>query len=444
MRPALIEPKEVIRRVAHERAPALVVASPPGGGKTRLAVAAASYTASLGDRAVIATLSNIGADDVALRVQQHVEKHQLKIPVIRLVGQERRRDPTVEEQLQELGPVRRISNAKELPNEPSVTITTLAKLATSTFLSPFDFCVFDEAFLASFADLLAAARATTRILLIGDPGQIGPVVEANVAPWSHIGWGPHKGAGVALLALRKDISLVGLKHSYRLQPDVVSLVAPVFYDKYPFDSQAIAPDLPIEEGNRAPIDILIDKAFGGANQALSAGLIPGQCDTLPDRVMAESSVHVAHRIRERGLPSSKRIAIIATRREQVAITRDIASRLYPDEAKAWAIETSDRVQGLEYDVVITQYPLGGPNDPSAFDLLAGRLCVILTRSRGATILLAREDVPRQLGATSIREEAGDLSSDDPSYLGRRAHRSVWRWLLIKDRIVRLISVVSNQ
>jgi AAA domain len=442
MRPTLIEPKEVIRRVAHERTPALVVASPPGGGKTRLAVAAAAYTASLGDRAVIATLSNIGADDVALRVQNHVEKHRLKVPVIRLIGQERRRDPTVEETLRDIGPVRRISNAKELPNEPSVTITTLAKLATSAFLYPFDFCVFDEAFLASFADLLAAARAVNRVLLIGDPGQIGPVVEANVAPWSHLGWGPHKGAGIALMALRRDISLVGLKHSFRLQPDIVSLVAPVFYDKYPFDSQATPPDLSLQPGTQSPLDTLIDQAFGGPNQSLSAGLIPGRCDTIPDRVVAESSVQVAARIMHRGLHPDKRIAIIATRREQVAITRDAAARLYPVESKNWAIETSDRCQGLEYDIVITQYPLGGPTDPTAFDLLAGRLCVILTRSRGATILLAREDVPRQLGATSIREEAGDLSSDDPSYIGRRAHRSVWRWMLLKERIVRLPAQTS--
>ena len=135
--------------------------------------------------------------------------------------------------------------------------------------------------------------------------------------------------------------------------------------------------------------------------------------------------------------ATRTVAIIASRREQVAVTRDTAARLFPKEAPYLAIETNDRVQGLEYDVVIAQYPLGGPQEPTAFDLLAGRLCVTLTRSRGATIILAREDVPRQLGGTSIREEAGDLSTDDPSYLGRRAHRRVWKFLASRERLVRL-------
>lgn len=444
MKPALIDPRDVIRKVAHERAPALVVASPPGGGKTRLAVAAASYCASLGDRAIIATLSNLGADDVAVRALAHIEKHKLSVPVVRLLGRDRSQRPAADDEDDPLAGVQRVYSAKEIPEGPCVAITTLAKLATSAFLSPFDLGVFDEAFLASFADLLASARAVSRLLLIGDPGQIGPVVEANVAPWSHLGWGPHRGAGVALLALRRDITHVGLRHSFRLQPDVVSLVGPVFYEKYPFDSQARPLNFSVGAGSSHWLDALIDRGCGGPDRAMSAGLLPGSCESTPDRVMAAAAAHAAARIRQRGLPADRSIAIIASRREQVAVTRDISARLFPELHATWSTETSDRVQGLEYDVVIAQYPLGGPREPSSFDLLAGRLCVTLTRSRGYTLLLAREDAPKQLGGSSIREEAGDLSADDPSYLGRRAHRSVWRWLSTRDRILRLAPPASLQ
>jgi hypothetical protein len=53
------------------------------------------------------------------------------------------------------------------------------------------------------------------------------------------------------------------------------------------------------------------------------------------------------------------------------------------------VETANKLQGLEFDIVIAWHPLAGIPDPDEFHLDHGRLCVLLTRHRHACIVLGR-------------------------------------------------------
>ena len=62
------------------------------------------------------------------------------------------------------------------------------------------------------------------------------------------------------------------------------------------------------------------------------------------------------------------------------------------------VDTANRLQGREFDVVIVLHPLSGRHDASAFHLEAGRLCVLTSRHRQACIVVARAGIPELLDA----------------------------------------------
>lgn len=62
------------------------------------------------------------------------------------------------------------------------------------------------------------------------------------------------------------------------------------------------------------------------------------------------------------------------------------------------VDTANRLQGREFDIVIVLHPLSGRRDATAFHLEAGRLCVLTTRHRHACIVVARVGIPELLDA----------------------------------------------
>jgi hypothetical protein len=62
------------------------------------------------------------------------------------------------------------------------------------------------------------------------------------------------------------------------------------------------------------------------------------------------------------------------------------------------VGTANRLQGREFDVTIMLHPLSGRRDATAFHLEAGRLCVLASRHRHASIVVARAGIPELLDA----------------------------------------------
>ena len=53
------------------------------------------------------------------------------------------------------------------------------------------------------------------------------------------------------------------------------------------------------------------------------------------------------------------------------------------------VDTANRLQGREFDVVLALHPLSGRTDASAFHLDAGRLCVLASRHRQCCVFVGR-------------------------------------------------------
>jgi hypothetical protein len=117
------------------------------------------------------------------------------------------------------------------------------------------------------------------------------------------------------------------------------------------------------------------------------------------------------------------IAVGVSHNDQKDLLR---TRLQRHGLSGVVVETANKIQGLEYEVVVVWHPLSGLPEPDGFHLDPGRLCVLLTRHRQACILVGRQgdeemlddqvppSTPAYLGCTA-----------DPLLDGWEVHRQVY-------------------
>ena len=113
--------------------------------------------------------------------------------------------------------------------------------------------------------------------------------------------------------------------------------------------------------------------------------------------------------------------MVCARTQQVAAVR---SALTGAAASTVVADTANRLQGMEYGVVLAVDPLAGHRRLGAFVLEAGRLSVMLSRHRTACGFLTRPEVDTTLARhvpTSDRVLGRDT---DPEHHGWIAHQNV--------------------
>ncbi|HVT78454.1 MAG TPA: AAA family ATPase [Acidimicrobiales bacterium] len=377
--------------------PATLVDSPPGAGKTTLTATVAAHLAARGRLAVaIACNTNAQAFDLANRLGAMNPKCE-----IRLFGRYKSRRP---EGLN--SGVEFATNAKKL--DVGVNIGTASRwewVHPSVFTA--DLLAIDEAYQCSFSTFGALTPIAKTYLLVGDPGQIAPVVTGNTQPWDHNPTGPHLPAPQAFLAAAGDaITTLTLPHTYRLGPASTALVQPAFYPSMPFTSAR--PNRALLLGGVAAPEIdaytvtgaghecdpaVLDTAAARVRGILHGGLIEDENGTRP---VAQSD-----------------IAVVCSR---VSQTAGIRARLA--DLDDVLVDTANSVQGLERDVVVALDPLigAGTSELSDFAIDPGRACVLLSRHRSHLSFITRSDV------------SAILAADETNRDGIRAHRHVRRSL----------------
>ena len=72
----------------------------------------------------------------------------------------------------------------------------------------------------TYADLGGLNPLSAQVVLVGDPGQIAPVVTGDARRWQSWAAGPQRPAPEALLAAYPDaVTQLRLPHTWRLGPD---------------------------------------------------------------------------------------------------------------------------------------------------------------------------------------------------------------------------------
>jgi hypothetical protein len=414
-----------------------VVKAPPGSGKTRLLLRLAEAAIKLGYRVAIAAQTNSQTDDICRRLaRDHSE-----VPAIRFAaGGTTRRD---------LGAsVDWVWKAAELPLEPSVVVGTTAKWSMVNIDPAFDVLFVDEAWQMSWADFMLCGGVSERFVLIGDPGQIPPVVPIPVDRWETSPRAPHVPAPALILGDPSvGCSPEDLPASRRLPSDAVELILP-FYD-FEFSAWALPDERFVRVGRAKDGGDQVD----GALDLLAEGTVAGMTLETPDigppleadLEVARAVAHLVKRILDRepmaadedeGKPevlSPEHIGISATHR---VMNGAIADALGGRLRSLISVDTPERWQGLERKLMIVVHPLSSVVHPSSFDLNTGRLCVMMSRHRSGLLVVSRDHIRKTL-ETHIPLADQAIGRPDVSGRGHGDNLDLWQSLEDRQRILSL-------
>ncbi len=407
-----------------DRTPAMILDSPPGAGKTGVAVRIAGMSmAMMKERCVLITQTNAQAMDVTERLCTRYPTRTIHLFV--------RKGLELPSTLSSKHNLVVVHSDKDLPLEPSIVVGNAAKWSWSREeVEPFDLMIIDEAYQLPDFRFWQIANLAERVILIGDPGQIEPVITSDVRRWSAHRAAPHRPCPETLLEHFPDIPIIKLPVSRRLRASTVRLVQPAFYPQLAFDAfdepdtralllddiDTFAPPvrhaLARLEAGESMAGVMLPKKLTGEHDPELSELIAQTA-----RCLTGSLIEDMGEVRELH-PSD--IGIACSHRSQVQAVREHLGADMHDVL----VETADRFQGLERKVMLVHHPLSGRGDASAFHLDVGRLCVMLSRHRIACLVFWREGILELLDSAPMSGERVLGDAEDGEYSGRCAHKAV--------------------
>ncbi|MCM3920132.1 AAA family ATPase [Frankia sp. AiPs1] len=381
-----------------DQARAIVVNSPPGAGKSTLVQRTAQRLAP-GSQIPIITQTNDQADDLVRSLARSLANTTLAVG--RLHRADRYSPP----------PGIPASNKIEDLDNCQIVVAPADKWAYVKEDHRWDIGIIDEAYQVSSAHLVRIAARFDRLLLVGDPGQLSPFTTAEEAALRATGCWPLATAAGTVLRTYPTTPTVELPISWRLPESGARVVADSFYAK-PFTAGSTADErglwTPIRAARDGHLDRVLETAIehGWCLLELPEALLPRtdpECvEAIVDvvRHLLLSRTHVIDSDTRRPLRPAD-IAIGVTHRDQ---RERIRARI--DEACAdlgvppreITVDTANKLQGRQFEVVVAWHPLSGRRDASAFHLESGRLCVLASRHRQACIVVARAGIREQLDA----------------------------------------------
>lgn len=357
--------------------PAVVVPSPPGAGKTRLVALLAATLASRADlRVGIAAQTRDQAVEIARRLGV------LDCPA-RLIWSPKNPQPDLG------GGAATTVKGRDVRYPTSGGGVMIATTARWTYADPSklscDVMVVDEAWQATYADLGALGAFAPQVVCVGDPGQIAPVVTGATRRWADTPTGPHLPAPVALLAAHHDaVSVVTLRHTWRLGPATTALIQPVFYPDLPFTSRRPPEHLSAPDGTPLPEVTAhpVTSTAGPGDRTLT-----GTCADLA-RALLTTTLTTTEGTRP---VTPADLAVVAAHVSQASAVRALLADL-PDVL----VGTANQLQGMERPAAVVLHPLAGYRDPNTFGTDLGRACVMLSRHRAHLTVVTDTTTPAVL------------------------------------------------
>jgi hypothetical protein len=227
----------------------------------------------------------------------------------------------------------------------------------------------------------AAAAKVPQLLLVGDPGQIGPVVTVDTSVWERMPDAPHRRAPEVFKA-RDDAACFSIRESYRLGPRSVAAVAPLydfeFISARPPRTARLVDGTPLPEitaievavsddpDNEITMRAVADRAAALVSATLTGPGIDGDGNPV---TLAWGAT-----------PADVGVAV--SRNSQVSIiTGLLAERGLIGDPKASNITvgTADRLQGGQWPLVVALDPAAAVGSDNEYAMSLGRLGVMISR-----------------------------------------------------------------
>jgi AAA domain len=419
---------------------AVVVDSPPGAGKTHLVetvVAMAAHHLRMRVGVIAPRVEQV--HDLVRRLRQ---SHPfLRIQLLHASG----RPPDLDI-LADPGVVT-VDRPANLGRGPGVVVTTAAKLVFSVpdlSAGQFDLLVCDESYQLPWKDLAPVLHLAHRHLLVGDPGQLRPIVRGDLARYEAARHKMHWAAPRELLRQHPDLPRLALPATWRLPQDTVDLVQPSFYPGLPFASAVAPADRRlgfVAAGIGDPVDAALDQLASGAT--LVGLLLPArplEVEEVDDEV-AELAAHVVARLLERaatwvGVRKLTECDIGYVDAHVASNARTRARLRSAGVGPATMTTTPEIWQGSQRPVMVAKHTLSGLAHLDGFALDPGRLCVMTSRHQLGVILVGRDGVAGALERHRHDTAERPSGTEDAQWAGWRAHHRLWTALDAMGRLVR--------
>ncbi|MFG1827805.1 AAA domain-containing protein [Microbispora bryophytorum] len=380
----------------------VVVDSPPGAGKSTLVRQAAVALAQAGEPVSIIAQTNNQIDDLI----RGLAATQPSLTIGRISSAD---------YLATVSPVAvlphvRLSNDVDDLAGCAIVIGTAAKWARVTGHHR-PWAIVDEAYQMRSDALLLVASQFDQALFVGDPGQLDPFTIVDTDRWTGLSYDPRQNAVDVLLNHNRDTVIeCRLPVSWRLPATAAPLVSAAFYPYNGFAAGTTRQSRTLEfrtTGFRSPLDETLDMA---RRTGWAVHQLPARHTQRTDAETADATATLVARLLTRGtigycenhpdgrILTPADLAIGVVHRDQAdQIRRALATTNVPG-CRDVTVDTANRLQGREFEIVIVAHPLSGRRDATAFHLEAGRLCVLMSRHRQACIIVTRAGITDLLDA----------------------------------------------
>ncbi|HEX5052367.1 MAG TPA: AAA domain-containing protein [Planctomycetota bacterium] len=354
-----------------------LVQGPPGTGKTRLLAQVVASLCSHGCRIATSAFTHRAVDNALLAIRRAAPD----LTLFKLASS----SSDGREELQQAGVQLVDARRVRLPEKGVVVAGTCFQIAKLQDAYRFHYTVFDEAGQLPIPHALPGMLRAQRWLFFGDHEQLPPVVttahadrEAAVSIFEHL----HRLYGSHLLDT-----------SYRMNDGVCGVVSETFYaNRLHPAATAAGRRMPFVAGGR--LDEVLDPARPVVWLRLDHRQ-PGQRSLEEANAVADL---VEDLVRRHGVPAAE-IAVIAPFRAQVRLLRSAIDHKNLPGVEALVVDTVERIQGQEREVVLVSLTAGDPREVKgrgAFHLSLNRLNVALSRARTKAVLVASSHAFRAL------------------------------------------------
>jgi hypothetical protein len=418
------------------RSRAVVVTAPAGAGKSHLVSTAVDRARDRGLRVAVGAPTNAQAFGLVATIARLHGSRGGNRAVTFVPGT----DVSLPEVVGRLPGVR--ERKADEANGDALIVANLSKLGDAFCrgkLGPFDALLIDEAYQADSAKYFAAAGLAPLHLLVGDSGQISPFATIDdPCRWRGLPEDPLQTAVGVLRRNHPATPVYGMPITRRLDGRAAR-VARLFYPDLSF-SPAVLPGVRQLRLRSAPAtsprERTLDAALVlAAREGWAHVELPSAAVLSADSEAIGLLVDLVRRLFERdpAVCCERQPALASLRAEQVAVgvshndQKDLL-RVALDACglAGVVVETANKLQGLEFEVVFAWHPLAGLPEADAFHIDPGRLCVLLTRHRQACVLVGRVSDRELLEDQVPPPTAAYLGHDaDPVLDGWEVHRQVF-------------------
>lgn len=411
----------------------VVVESPPGAGKTGTLITVALHALQASQSVGIIAQTNAQADDICRRILQQRPRR----PVYRFLGSGKGMESPVAGCME-------VHRTEDILDGPRIIVGVTAKWSLVERAPEIDVALVDEAWQMAMVSFIPLLRHCDRFVMIGDPGQIAPVIQHSTQKWDVSRVPPHRAAPEVLVEAM-GLRPLQLPATWRLPKETAELVQG-FYD-FSFESAADAGEraLRFDRRDKSTSPDNVDHALETLEgRSISRLFVPMPCRGVPpmdDPEAAQACADVVVRALRRRATAitldhhgSAEGEVVGPLDIGVAVTHKvlmqrISGLLQAEGVEGVKVDTAERWQGLERKLMVTVHPLSSTPEPDfGFDLATGRLCVMASRHQHGMVVVARDHVADTLSRL-MPPATQPLGRPDEASRSLRAHRRFMRCLL---------------